>query len=318
MFKRLTGNWREKLFAVVAAIILTGFVHSQMNPKATSTVTAEVRCDHLQEGFEASLRENTVPITLSGTKSDVDSVVDSAKAGEVVAWVDLDGLGEGIHSIKFSKIAFPEQLPDTVTSKASVNSVTVKIEARISRTLPVNVKISSPLSAGWSSGRADISPSSATVSGPSSLVDSVDRLVVVAEPTPSRPSVDEYASIRPLDTRGEEVKGIRVAPDVAHVSLKLVEAPANKSVFVSSNVIGQPQFPYRVTKITVTPSSVIVKGKADVLTRTANISTDEVDISGATTDVIRHVYLRLPPGLDVEGSKEVSVAVKIELGSSGG
>lgn len=317
MLRRLLSNWPNKLGALVAAAILTGYVHGQMNPVVSSTVTAVVRYDHLPDGCVVSLKQHSVPVTVTGSKAEVESVVDSAKSGEVAAWVDLAGLDPGAYSLKLGRISFPEPLPEDVKAHSTVANVSAAIETRTSRTIPIEVKIASTISAGWASGGATISPSMAAVSGASSMVDSVDRLIIAVQPTPSNPKVSEYAAIKAVDAHGVEVKAVKIDPVEAHVSLKLVEAPADRLVFASPNVVGQPQFPYRVTRITVSPSSISVKGRADVLANTGNISTDEVDINGATSDIIRRVSLRVPLGLEVDGPREVRVGVKIELNSGG-
>ena len=57
-----------------------------------------------------------------------------------------------------------------------------------------------------------------------------------------------------------------------YVVLGLVEAPVSKPVYVSSNVVGQPEFPYKVAK---NPGSVNIK-ETERLAGTTTISTDEV------------------------------------------
>ncbi len=140
----------------------------------------------------------------------------------------------------------------------------------------------------------------------------VARLVVLVDPTPLRPSSDDFEPIKALDVRGNEVIGVDVEPQGAHVALKLVEAPASKSVFVSPGYVGQPQFPFRVVQVSVTPSFVTVRGRPEVLAGTAIIATDDVDVTGAVADLVRYVTLRIPPGIEVEGSRQVKVTIRIQ------
>jgi YbbR domain-containing protein len=182
-----------------------------------------------------------------------------------------------------------------VTPQLAFRDVAVTIESISSRTIGIEAKLKSPPPIGWAQSDPAIEPPRAIVSGRSSLVDRVARLVVTVDATTLKPSVDDFVQIKALDARGRELDGIRVSPDGAHIALRLVEAPAGKLVFVSPTVTGQPQFPYQVTKISVTPSSVTIKGRPETLVNSSTISTEEVDVTGATADVVRRTTLRLPP-----------------------
>lgn len=304
----LLRNWPYKLIAILTAVILTTYVHSERNPWTSLTVDAPVQSIRLQEGFVNKINPDRISISLTGPKNEVDAVASAIQSGEIRPIVDLNGLTKGIHSL-------PVQLsiPDVVAKKVTTETrrVRVTIEDMSSRTMPVEVKIKNSPPIGFSVGGQTVNPGTATVSGASSFVKSVARLVVVVDPSPLRPSIDEYVSIKALNSKNEEVQNVLVRPNIAHVVLGLVEAPVSKPVYVSSNVVGQPEFPYKVAKITVTPGSVNIKGKPERLAGTTTISTDEVDVTGAMADVVRYVSLNVPPGVEIEGSNRVKVTVRI-------
>jgi len=310
---RLTRNWPYKLLALGTAAILAVYVHSEKNPWTTASVTARVEHMHLQEGYVATLSQEGVAVSLEGPKSSVDAAVARARSGEVTARVDLARLQAGPHNVPIRSIQFPASLPGDVTAQPATSTIAVSIEARTSRTLPVEVKIKTPPPIGLAVGEPTVTPDKAVLSGASSLVGAVTHLVVIVDPTPLRPSVDEYAPIRALDEQGDEVKGLVVDPAAAHVMLKLAEAPANKAVFVSPSFTGQPRFPYRVEKVTVMPSSVTIRGRPELLAGTSTVSTDEVDVTDAMNDVVGYVAVHVPPGLTIQGSDRVKVTVRITL-----
>ncbi|MEN6371883.1 MAG: CdaR family protein [Armatimonadota bacterium] len=308
--RKLLSNWPYKLLALGTAIILSSYVHSERNPWTTASLDMTVQAVHIQDGYVARPRQDKVTVSLRGSKSDVDAVVAMSKSGEAKAIIDLEGCQAGDHDIPV-KIDIPGSTNGNITVQAVPQHMLVKVDVVSSRTMPLQVRIKTSPPIGLSASQPDISPATATVSGGSSLVNSVARLVVVVDPTPLKPSVDEYAAIKALDARGNEVQGVDVAPDDAHVAMTLVEAPANKAVFVSPSIVGQPEFPYKVTKVSVTPSSIMVNGKPERLAGTSIILTDDVDVSGATSDVIRYVGLHVPPGIDIEGTGKVKVTIRI-------
>jgi hypothetical protein len=125
--------------------------------------------------------------------------------------------------------------------------------------------------------------------------------------------IDRYYTVKALDGSGNEVKGIDVSPERIRVRLDLVAVPARKSVFVSPTIVGQPQYPYKVTRVSVVPETVIIVGKPAMLLDISTIGTEDVTIDGAVQNISRDVELRLPPDVDISGSKKVRVNVRIEL-----
>jgi len=306
----LLKNWPYKLLALGAAIILTTYVHGERNPWVSTTMDLRLDPGKPQKGYVVtSLSQDTVTISLEGLKADVDGV----KPSEVRAWIDVPKLQTGTYSLPV-RVSLPQALERKVAARPTVPNVSATIEELSSRVLPIEARIKTSPPIGYAPGEPSITPSTVTVSGGSSVVERIARLVVIVDPTPLRPSVDDYVAIKALDARNEEIKGVEITPEGARVVLELVEAPASKSVFVSPTIVGQPQFPYRVAKVSVAPSSVTIKGKPEILVGTSLISTDDLDITGAVADVVRYVALQVPPGLQIEGPGSVKVTVKVVPG----
>lgn len=306
VLRNLLKNWPYKLIALGTAIILTTYVHGERNPTVSTSAATRLGIIGLQKGYVVTLAQEEVPISLQGPKTAVDAV----KPTDIKAWINLANLRAGSHTVPII-VSFPESSTHNVIAKPAVPKVSVTIEALSSRTLPVEVKIKNSPPIGYASSEPSVTPSVATVSGRRSLVDSVARLIVMVDPTPLRPSLDEYVSIKPVDSHDNPVNDVNISPDGVRVALRLVETPADKPIFVSPTIVGQPQFPYRVTKVNVTPNSVSVKGRPESLAGASTVSTDAVDIAGATTDVVRQVGLHVPPGLDIDGPRTVKVTVRI-------
>jgi len=302
----------------VLAIILTSYVHAVLNPETTITVTAQVRTEGLKEGYVASLSTDKIPVAFTGPKTEVEAAIEETRTQDIVAWLNLDGLGPGKYDVKISRLSVGEKLSDNVKAAPAISSVKVNIEPIISRTLPVTVKTTPPLEVGWTAGNPTVEPAKATVSGAESMVASVRMLTVSVMPTPEKPLIDEYVPIRALDANGTEVLSVKVVPDAAHVVMKLIESPASRTVYVSPRITGHPQYPYRVVDIAASPETVVVKGRSEIINKITTLETEPVDVSGAVENVVKKVNLRIPTGVEIEGSHRVTVSVRIEIGSTGG
>lgn len=308
---RALRNWPYKLVALIAAILLWSHVQGEVNPVTYVPTKVPIRYSNLAKGCVATIIPEEAPISLQGPKLLLDAM-DPKR--DISASVDLEDLDIGTHTVPLSVTVHTEGRRSGATAVPAVREVAVTIESISSRTMPVEVRLKSSPPIGWATSESTTTPSRSIIMGRSSLVNSVARLVVTADATPLKPAVDDYAQIRALDARGKEIQGLHITPDSARVVFRLIEAPANKAVFVSPSVVGQPQFPYRVTRVTVNPSSVTIKGRPESLVGTSTITTDDVDVTGATGDVVRRATLRVPPGLDVEGSRTVKVTIRIEQG----
>jgi YbbR domain-containing protein len=308
MLRRFLKNWPYKLLALGTAIILTTYVHGELNPWTTASVDVPLRTMHLPDGFciaKQSLTE--VSVTLSGPKADVDS---AAQSDQVRAWVDLKRVRAGERRLPIN-VSVPATLARSVSGMPATPTVALSIESKLSRILPIHIKPRNSWPIGYAIGEQVIDPASATISGGASAVNKVSRLVVVADPTPLRPSVDETLPIKALDSQGNEVTDIDFETTRAHVVMRLMEALDTRVVTINAITTGQPAFSYKVASIDVAPNSLAIKGKPERLVGTSVIYTDEVDVSEATSDVTRYVRVHVPAGIQIDGSDTVKVTVRI-------
>jgi len=127
--------------------------------------------------------------------------------------------------------------------------------------------------------------------------------------------VRQSYSLVARDDRGFIVAGVSLDPSSAAVEIQVEQKQFERLVAVSPSVRGSPAAGYNVVAEEVDPPSVTLLGPVDILNVTSVVLTDDIDISGATSDVFRTVSLRLPTSVSVSGSSgTVSVRVRIEAG----
>jgi YbbR domain-containing protein len=309
VINRLLENWFYKFMALVVAVSLWAFVTGERIPVINRTVQLPLNI-YKDKGYTVTSAPDDVAVSLSGPKTEVDKL----KPSHLQAWVDLQGRGAGTHRVQVNVGAKDKsQVPNDVQINVNQMSYKLTLESISSRSLPVEVHFVSLPPVGYTYGEPQVVPATSSVSGRSSVIDSVRRLIVSVDPS-SAPDldVDRSYTVTALDAGGNEVKGIEIKPARVQVRLDAVAVPARKSVLVSPSVVGQPQYPYKVTKVTVRPEAVIVEGKPAALFDISTIGTDDVSIDGATGTVEKDVKLRVLPGIGVEGAKTVRVRVNIE------
>lgn len=305
----IKNNLFYKILALAVAIGLWGYVNSERNPQSRKTLTVPVDARNLAKGFAPELDASEVSVKIEGLKS----VVDVVRKEDVKAWVDLEGVAANSGPVEKPRkvnISISSVPMDDVNVTVEPASVRVKVEALSGKRLPVDLK---PLSApplGYSYGNPAIIPASVSVSGKSTEVSRVKRVILTFPGSEPANPIDDYFTVTPLDTRGNIVEGVSLQPDRVRLKIDMVEVPATKAVIVSPTIVGEPKFPAQVNRISISPSSVVLEGKPSALVGISTILTDSISIEGTEETVSKEVLLRVPPGVKADINR-VRVVVHI-------
>lgn len=308
MFAVLRDNWRYKLLALVFAVGLHAYVVGQTSASQPRMMLVSLKPHNAPPDLlidEKSLPQITV--TLDGSADDVAHVPE----GSVTASVDLSHAHAGINSSLPVHISLPTSFVGTVTAEAQPSTVPLLLQPKSHRRLPIIAVPPGTVPAGYAFRAPQVSPRFATVEGSRSAVEAVRQLVIKNDDDAPVGTVDDTFPIIALDSDDSQVEGVIISPATAHVRIEMMRPPVSKTLLISPSVVGAPAFPARITDIQVNPSTLLVTGRADRLTQVGTLSTAPVDVSGATSDVVRQVSCAPPPGLSPVGSGLVTVTVRI-------
>ncbi len=303
-------NWQWKLVALCLSIFLWSYVNTQRNPKATKPFTVPIQIMNLAKGYAADLSVQDATVQIEGYKS----VVDQIRQNDISAWVDLDTITPSNGAVTKTKTlnvrvsGIPqEDISATVLPKKV--QVTVKM---IGKKLPVEVKFLSAPPLGYTYGDPDVNPASISVSGKNDYVSQVKKVVLTLPPNASSNSVDSDFPLVPMDSNGNEVRGVSLNPPYVRLRLALREVPAAKEVVISCKLQGKLKSPAQYKNVTVDPSSVILEGRPNILSDISMIETAPINVEGMDKTFTRQVNLIIPNGTKVKGTDIVSVTIEIE------
>jgi len=181
----------------------------------------------------------------------------------------------------------------------------------MTKTVPVSVKLVGAAPLGYNLSESKVSPESVGVSGPESLVNLVDAAVADVSLTGIQVSLEHTFTLTPRDVRGGDIEGVNLDPNTAKVSLTIVQQEYSLVYIVNPSVTGNVASGYNVTSIEADPAFVSISGPLEVLQSIGVLTTENVAVDGAQSDVVRSVRLRIPEGVRVSGSEEVVVAVRV-------
>lgn len=300
-----------KIVALGAAVALWAYVNSERNPHTRKPFSVPIEVHNMAKGYEAEFSgDGTADVAVEGLKT----VVDSIAAQDVRAWVSLGGVKAGrAISVEHPKVhaSIARVAKGSVDITIAPRQATVRVEAVRWKQLPVEVKLLSAPPLGYAYSDPEVAPRAVGISGKTTAVSRVKRLICAVSCEDHGGEVNELVPVSPVDAKGNVVSDVALDADRVRLKMRFVEAPARKSVIVSPEVVGEPKFPGRVTRISVKPTSVTVEARPNLLINMSTLPTEPISIAGATDDLSRDVGLRLPAGVKVVGRSQVRVRIEI-------
>ena len=306
----IRNNWKYKLLAIAVSLILWTYVNSERNPHTVKTYTVAVRTVGVARGYVAEVDIPKVSVSIQGLKA----VVDTLTREDVEAQVDLAKVQPNKKIVQASlpvDVQLPRALENDLSVIPSPKTVRVRMEALAERKMPVEVSFASEPPLGYSYSNPILTPETVTISGRASALAKISKAILTVSGDPFGSSIEDYYDATPIDAGGNVVAEVSVRPSRVRMKLDMIEVPATKAVIVSPSFSGEPKFPFKVERYTVTPSSVTLQGKPSALGGLSSVSTEKVVLEGADATVTREVALRVPAGVKSGRTNTVKVTVYV-------
>lgn len=298
-------------FSLLIATLLWGWVTELNDP----FITVKYReLDIAVESLDDSLRiVTTLPrasVTLRGPQSKLDEI----QRNEISVTLDTSEVTKaGEYRLKLLVTT-----PDGPSERTvEPRELPVTIEEEISQIMPVEVRRVIPEDDPREITSIDPETTQVTVSGPSSAVKRVDKIILPVTIDNHPSSFEETFTPYAVDTNGQRVSEVQVLPGQIKTSVEV--QTRGKRVSIIPVVSGVPAEGFSMQQRSALPDSIVVDGPESALDSLLFINTEPVDISGATQSISRLVGLsNLPPGVTViePASGRVEVRVAIEDTSS--
>jgi YbbR domain-containing protein len=243
-------------------------------------------------------------LTASDFKATVNLLGAQVGGQDVEVQVEPVGKGSGLRII--------EVIPTLHSAEAPPGTVRVELKPLVSQVVPVSIDVVGAPPMGYEPSAPNIDPSQVVVSGPEELVSRVSVAVATVDVSGAVTDVRQTYPLVARDDSGFIVEGVTIDPSSVGVQITVEQKRFSRLVAVSPSLRGSPAAGYNVTAVEVEPASVTLLGPLDLLNVTSFVVTDDIDITGATSDISRIVYLAgLNPGVSISGPRTVSVRVRI-------
>ena len=189
--------------------------------------------------------------------------------------------------------------------------ISVTLDRVGSRDVPIHAAVVGPLPSGLSVGAPMVDSTTATVTGPQTVVAKVTEVRAFVSIDASGIDVNQLVDLKPVDADGNSLERIDVEPVQVRVRVPVFSDRRSKTLPVTPNVIGTPAAGFEVASIVVDPPVISVEGDANDLAGLDRADTLPISVSGASSQVAQDVGFALPDGVQALGGATVHVTVQL-------
>lgn len=269
----------DKLFIQIAclicSVVLWVIVMIQTNPLQDKPITnVHVNIKNLQALENSNMvlmnsdKDNlTVNVKVRGYADNLTKINKS----DITAYIDVLGFQEGT---RYAKV---EILGPSGVEIAEVfpSQIACVVESVVSRVMDVNVKYEGKQAADYYRTGGISNPSSIKITGPRSVVNSVQSAVATINLDGATDTVVKTVPVRIYDGTDTE---IFMTTPIENVQVSVPVYPT-KYVEIKPTIVGEPLEGYTVTSVTVKPERVKIAARKDILDSVKELVIEELDIT---------------------------------------
>jgi YbbR domain-containing protein len=224
------------------------------------------------------------------------------------AYVDLAGLVVGSYEVPV-EVRHPESVR---VVERSPDVVSITLDKVAQRWFRVGVNILGEVPVGYKYGRPLVTPPQVAVSGPQSLVDQVEGVVIDLELRGEKATIEKAFEPWPQNKVGGTVSGVEISPLQVMVKLPIEQESGYRDVSVKVVAKGTVASGYWISDIRVNPSTVTVYGDPQRVSELLGfVETEPVDVEAAKANLSRSVALVLPEDISLLGVGRVLVSISV-------
>ena len=260
-----------------------------------------------------SISTNSVSLNLSGARSDL-SKLDSSK---LAAKVDLSQITEpGEHIALSYTISYPSDVSPSAFTVGNKNpgAIFVDVDYRRVSEIPVLIKWTGNRSEDYiyDTENAVLDNNTVTISGPASVVDTIDHARVEIDLTEQVESISQNYRYTLCDADGNPVDAEQITTNVEEVRLEMQIQKIRELQLVADVVYGGGANEHNTT-VEISPATIRVSGGEAVLNELGDTFTiASINLADLDKNVNEQKYtLTLPEGVTNQtGVNEVTVSIR--------
>lgn len=282
-------NLPVKILALIASIIMWGYVMNEENPSVNGRYTVPVEIINAPEGYDVNMGVREVTLKVRAPRS----LMAAAHESDFKAVIDLSEDTEGEYDEKIRTV-IPQGFELLGMSDDTVH---VTMEALIAHGVPVDIVVNGKAAHGMELGEITPSQQYVNVYGPRHLVDSIVKASGKIKLADNNSDFTMRVKLTAVTADGENINNLAVLPGELDVTVQLVPGEGKKIVPVKPTVSGILPEGYVLGEVTVQPNQVELAGANKTLADIKNVETIPLSLHGVTSTLDKDVELSLPEGI---------------------
>jgi len=210
-------NFGLKVLALALAIVGWAYFRFAANPviaaRFDQQISVPIGTTNLPVGYVAHFGEKEAVVTIVTRRGEPP-----IKPDEIKAFIDLGYKPPGVYNLPVQLVS-----PNVVVQSLSPASVSLTIERIEQRAYPLALHYMGQTQNQVVVDGAQTTPSVVTVHGPSSVLSQVTAVRLDVPFATAPVAYDSMVRPVPVDSLGEEVQGLTVAPDLVRVQVQFVK-----------------------------------------------------------------------------------------------
>lgn len=313
---RITNNFGLKILAVIFATVLWLAVVNIDDPNTTRSFTATVAIENgdyltgIGKYYEIVNNSNTVTFQVSGKRSYLERMSNA----DFRAVADL----ERIENLERVPIDITVQRYSGVVSVLNKTYyLQMAVEDLVSKPFVISVQTKGKVAKDRALGDMSASPTLIRVSGPASVVDTIDKAVATVDVEGMSEDMTDSVIPALYDADGNEVDTKELSFNIQNVMVSM-QILDTKEVTLNFQTSGTLPEGYEYLGIEFSPQTVRVKGQSVALNTINSITVPKevLDLTDAEGDMETEVDISayLPDGVTLvdSGQSKITVTVQVE------
>lgn len=252
----------------------------------------------------------TVSLHLEGSRTNINKLSNS----NITVSADVSRIGEvGTHRLTIVPV-YPSDVQNNAVNILNQNPtvITVEVERRISKEVPVDVEYVGTLPEGYMADKENktLSHEMVAISGPQSVIDQITSAKIYVDLEQQVESISETYTFTLCNAQDEPVDAQLVTTNVSGVSLTM-KILRIKELQLLVNVIDGGGATKDNSDITISQKSILVSGSDSLLENLESLELGTINLAEILEDQVLTFPIKLPEGVTNEtGVTEVTVDVQ--------
>jgi len=296
-----------KLLSLFFAIILWLYIAGGENPIVENFIDISLTQINLSEGLVIKEFPANVSVGIRGPKN----IINNLSSNQINGIVNFSEINkEGIYKLKV-EVEPPKK---TQITRVIPSEIKVEVEKVLTKEVEVEYSLIGVPEKGYSlTDEPQFNPSMVKIIGAQSVLDNIKQIICAIDISGIKEDLSRKLKVKAVDVNGNEVKEVKIEPDMVEVSISLTRGYPEKQLTVKPKIIGKPAPGYYISEILSSPDEIKIFGTYSKISDIEFLETIPIDVNGITKTLSVKVPPALEEGLNIVDGEVELIEVTIQV-----